>query len=61
MERTSSHRGSTSRSSRGVEGSLSGQIAEWAKRSASKIITTQNEINNEWNDIDDGFGSLLCD
>ena len=44
-----------------LERSLSGKVAYWAKRSASKLADTKNKINNEWNDIDEGFGSLLCD
>ena len=66
LQRSSSHRGTLERSSShrsrgGVERSLSGQLAGWAKRSASKIMTTQSQINKEWNDVDEGFNSLLCD
>ena len=36
-------------------------VKDWAQRSASKIELTRNEIANDWKEVDDGFGSILCD
>ena len=44
-----------------ISSRLSSSMKDWAQRSVSKIEETRSEIVDDWKEVDDGFGSILCD